>query len=349
MIYKDSNKMRYTVKDMKFPYKVGLLVLFVLFSPLKVGAVHISLDIENATQNNLDTFYVPIRIDTQGECINAVRVALGYNPTNISIHDVSIANSILTLWTKTPTVEMKDGVEAGRVVFEGGIPGGYCGRVSGDPGMTNMLAKLVVSGVQQPFEENEVKNSQIVVEPSTKVFLHDGIGSEASTTALGLEFFLTESTTTSSNIWLSDVRSDEVAPQDFDITLVKGPSNGNNKHYIVFNTIDKQSGVDHYEILETDPDKFGFLTWISKEAHWVVGKSPFVLRDQNLQSKIMVKAVDKNGNERISVLTPEMSVFSELGHSPVLATILFIILLLCFLLFLFYKRKKRNMKKQETE
>ncbi len=314
----------------------GVLLLVLLLVPQGVGAVQITLDTEEEMQNHLDTFYVPVRIDTEGECINAVKVVLAYNPDEISIKDVLTGDSVVTLWTEKPTVALEDGHEMGRVSFEGGIPGGYCGRVAGDPGLTNILAKLAVTGVPGSVEFGSTLETQIVVDPNTKVFLHDGLGTEASLTTLGLELSVTHSTTTGSNIWLRDVQADTIAPEDFDITLVEGPSAGNQKHYIVFNTTDKQSGVDHYEVLETDPDKFGFLSWLPKKAYWVIAESPFVLRDQRLQSKIMVKAVDKNGNERISIYTPPISTFDQLTRMstmlPLLGILLFIAVLAVVLL-----------------
>ena len=339
------NKVRYTT-SMSYQRIFGLLLFVLLLVPQGVGAVHISLDTEKDEQNHLDTFYVPVRIDTQGECVNAVKVVLAYNPDNLSIRDVFTGDSVITLWTQKPTVERIDGLEVGRVVFEGGMPGGYCGRVSGDPGLTNILVKLAVTGVAGSVEYDQVLETQIVVEPSTKAYLHDGLGNEAELTVLGLELSITHSTTTGNNIWLSDVQSDTIAPQDFEVTLVEGPSAGNQRHYIVFNTTDKQSGVDHYEVLETDPDQFGFLSWLPKEAHWVVAESPFILRDQKLLSKIMVKAVDKNGNERISVYTPPISTFARLSEPNIFLPVLGVLFIIT-LSIVFIVRRRRNKKKQE--
>jgi len=73
------------------------------------------------------------------------------------------------------------------------------------------------------------------------------------------------------------------------------------KKYLVFSTTDKTSGVDHYEVLETR-DK--------KQDIWKKVESPYLLEDQSLQSKILVKAVDKAGNERISEIIPPAKPFT---------------------------------------
>jgi hypothetical protein len=327
-------------------YVLGLFVVF-LAPFLSVQAAQVYLDTEIETRNNRDTFYVPVRIDTQGECINAVRVAVAYNPEKISVQDVVLGNSILTLWTQKPEIVRKDGLEAGRVLFEGGIPGGYCGRVAGDAGLTNTLAQLVVTGANTALEKYVSTTTQLVIEPDeTFVYLHDGGGTEADITVAGVELVLQQSTTSPNNIWLTDIQSDESAPELFEITLVEGPSTGNKRHYIVFNTVDKQSGIDHYEVLETDPDNYGFLAWLPKRSYWVTAESPYVLRDQKLRSKIMVKAVDKNGNERIVTYTPPITPLEMVLSKTVLVPVgsVVIVLSLLFGLFILLKRRARAKK-----
>jgi len=333
---------------MYFARMLLVCFVFLISQSSEVFATHIFLDAEQTVHSFSDVFYVPVRVDTQGECINAVSVAVSYNPHEVSVQDVALGESIITLWTKKPIIEKTDGVvEKGRVTFEGGIPGGYCGHVVGDPGQTNTLAKLVVSGVQKTDlpVEGEVWPAQLILDPTTQVFLHDGKGSVASTTLLGVEISFTSTSTVSENVWLPDVKSDVIAPELFEITLVEGPSPGNTKHYIVFNTTDKQSGVDHYEVLETDPDKFGFLTWVPRESYWVHAESPYVLRDQNLHSKIMVKAIDKNGNERIVTYTPNISPFVEMV-GPTFVIFVVVPVILAILVFVVVFRIIRNRRKK---
>ncbi len=326
-------------------YTFAVFLVLVIVPLYFADASHMYLDTETATHGNLDTFYIPVRIDVQnGECINSIKASLLYNPSEISVKDVSIADSILSLWTQKPSIKKDNEKETGVIVFEGGVPGGYCGRVVGDPGKTNVLVKLVVTGSATTFGDGDVKTANITIDPSTKVYLNDGFGSEADLSVAGLELVLRKSTTTPNNIWLSDIKSDNIAPELFDITLVKGPSKGNKKSYIIFNTIDKQSGIDHYEVLETDPDRFGFLALFpNKESHWVFADSPYVLRDQKLHSKIMVKAIDKNGNERIVEYIPPISTITTLTQAGV-AVPLSIILFIVVILLIFILRWKKNKK-----
>jgi len=329
---------------MRTMYVFGLCALVgALLFPGGLFAAHLFLDPDTSTYGRQDTFYVPIRIETHGECVNAVELALAYNPAVLSVQDVVTGDSIITLWTERPTIEKNGAVQTGRVTLSGGIPGGYCGRVEGDPGQTNVLAKLVVTGTPSTAPVGTVATTSIIVEPGAAVYLNDGVGSEAELTVVGTNLLLVAATSSSENVWLGDVRSDTLAPDYFDITLVEGPSAGKREHYIVFNTTDKQSGIDHYEVLETDPNQFGFLIWTAREAHWVVAESPYVLRDQKLRSKIMVKAVDKNGNERVTEYVPPMSFLEEYTRASVLIpSITLLVLVLVALLLLGHLARARR-------
>ena len=80
--------------------------------------------------------------------------------------------------------------------------------------------------------------------------------------------------------------------------IARDPTIFDGKWFLVFATQDKGLGIDHYEIKETRYRFFGsFSRWISAE-------SPYALRDQELKSYILVKAVDKAGNERIVKINP---------------------------------------------
>jgi len=316
--------LRYTT-SMRVPYAYILLLLWA-GSVVPVHAAQIIIDADPVPHGRLDTFYVPVRIETKDECINAVDVSIAYDPYEISVQDIALGDSILTLWTQEPEIVRENGVEVGRVVFSGGIPGGYCGRVAGDLGRADVLAQLVVQGTPKALEVGTFSTTRLVVEPSTTAYVHDGTGNKAETIYQGASITLVQSTSTPRDMWLEDVQADTIAPEYFEITLVEGPSQGSPYHYIIFSTTDKQSGVDHYQVLETDPDRFGMLTWFSREAYWTETQSPYVLRDQRLSSKIMVKAVDKNGNERVVEYTPPMSPIKVFTRPSVLLSILVLLL-----------------------
>lgn len=323
---------------------IGFFTGILFFVSHTAFAARLYLDPATTKVNQLDTVYVPVRLDTQGECINAVQAAVAYDPEVLSVRDVSISDSIISLWTEKPVVVRTEGREAGRVTFSGGIPGGYCGRVEGDPGQTDILVKLVVTGVPRALTIGEEVTAHLVVEQGSVLYRNDGLGTPVPLTFSGTDLVLVQSTSTPVNVWLGEVKSDTIAPELFEIALVKGPSVGNAKSYVVFSTVDKQSGVDHYEVLETDPDRFGFLTWVPREAHWVRAESPYVLRDQKLRSTIMVRAIDKNGNERTVEYVPPFSPLDELTR-PLHLALLSILLLLIVggAVFIVHRRRRGHL------
>jgi hypothetical protein len=93
---------------------------------------------------------------------------------------------------------------------------------------------------------------------------------------------------------------DSVPPEEFKPEIGRDPAIFEGKYFLSFATVDKMSGIDHYETLETR-DK--------KQDIWKKVESPYLLEDQSLQSKILVKAVDKAGNEKISEIIPPAKPF----------------------------------------
>ena len=103
--------------------------------------------------------------------------------------------------------------------------------------------------------------------------------------------------------------------------MASSPSIFEGKYFLVFATQDKGSGISHYEAVEFRSRNLEFKKLLNKALQFITNskfqildsyktaESPYVLRDQKLRSYIYVKAVDKNGNERIITLTPQNPVF----------------------------------------
>ena len=91
---------------------------------------------------------------------------------------------------------------------------------------------------------------------------------------------------------------DTEPPESFVPEISRDELIANGKWFVVFVTQDKASGIDRYEIKES---RQKILTFFSR---WRVAESPYVLQDQELRSYVFVKAVDKNGNQRIIKIAP---------------------------------------------
>ena len=117
--------------------------------------------------------------------------------------------------------------------------------------------------------------------------------------------------------------ADNLKPESFQPIVSRDPALFDGQWFLAFMTQDKQSGVDHYEVREGGDDQ----TWVKTE-------SPYLIRDQSLKNKIVVRAVDRAGNiqEAVVILRPWYSVWLYGG-----ILLLVSIFILWFIVFIFRK------------
>jgi hypothetical protein len=167
--------------------------------------------------------------------------------------------------------------QTGKIYFLGGIPGGY----SGD----GILGRII-------FRAKKEGKAQVKFDETCQVLLNDGLGTPAKLKTEGANFeILAQKREVPQNEWEELLKGDKNPPERFKIKIGKDPSVFGGKYFIVFSTADKESGIDHYEVKEG-------------EGEWKIEKSPYLLKDQSLKSKILVKAIDKASNERIEKISP---------------------------------------------
>jgi hypothetical protein len=280
---------------LKIQFLIFTICCFLFVAPSVIAA---RLYLESAKEEYSlgETFIVSVRIDTE-ECINVVEGNLNFSNDILEVVDFSKGESILTLWLKEPTINQKSGL----VSFMGGIPGGYCGRIAGDPGLSNLLGKLILRIPGLVVGETKENIAEIKFLESSQVFLNDGLGTKAELKTEGISFKILTEGAVSDNEWQEEITKDNVPPESFEIEIHQDPNIFEGKYFIVFSTTDKQTGIDHYEISEGKT---------AKEENWKKGDSPYLLEDQNLLSIIKVKAADKAGNERVTEYLPQKNPFS---------------------------------------
>jgi hypothetical protein len=105
-----------------------------------------------------DSFLIEIRLDTEGEEINAIEANLKLPSDLLKITDFSKGGSILTFWPQEPT--LRDNV----VSFVGGIPGGFKGE--------GLILKINFLG-------KEIGKAEVNFKDDSKVLLNDGKGTPA--------------------------------------------------------------------------------------------------------------------------------------------------------------------------
>lgn len=334
----------------KFVY---VLVLFLFLISLKAEAATLYIDPGAGTLKRGDAITTAVRLmpdKEAGECINTIDATVTYTE-NIQPVDVSIGKSIFNVWIEAPVINKEDRT----ITFAGGIPNGYCGRVDGDPRLTNIVAEIIFRSPGLQIGGSDETEARIDFAPETKALLNDGQGTEASLRMLGGKFTLDKEAGSGINdTWREDVRNDNVPPESFSIELVKDEEGiyFNGKNFIVFTTTDKQTGISHYEIMEEPILEFSQFAWGGADAVWTKADSPYTLKDQSLNSTIRVKAVDKAGNEYVATLIPEESKQTlsknELYTYIFIAGLAVIVITIIVIVTMMYVRKKRRKISEEN-
>ncbi len=286
---------------------IGLFTMLMFLGATDAHAALLYFEPADASVYRGDTVTLSLRIDTdENECINTVDTIIHYDPA-IRAVDVSRGESILNIWVEDPVIDETNNT----IRFAGGIPGGYCGRIPGDPSLTNVILELVFRSPGLSIGGGDNPTARVWLDSSTQVLLHDGFGTNAEVRLQDALVNLLPSLGSSpSDTWRSEVQDDKEIPSDFAITLTQDEVAFNGKHFIVFNSLDKQSGIDHYEVMEEPFKEFQAFRWGRADAPWIVTVSPYVLADQTLNSTIRVKAIDKAGNERVVTLVPDVALRS---------------------------------------
>lgn len=339
---------------MRSSFLVGLFILGSLFLPTQfvLGAT-LYIDPGVATLARGDTITSSIRImpnQSESECINSADIIISY-PESLQPVDVSIGRSIFSVWVENPVINKENRT----ITLAGGIPNGYCGRVEGDPSLTNVIADIIFRspGFQVGVVSSSSDTAEITFAPETRVLLNDGLGTNANLTTISSTINLTNTASADgiSDEWRSAVREDKIPPEEFSIILERDPIAFNGRYFIIFSTADKQTGLSHYEVMEEPLSQKEKFNWGSANAPWLVAKSPYVLTDQTLNSTIRVRAIDKAGNEYIATLIPDESLRSALPTNyftyliPLLSVLLLLLLLSVLYFFIRKKYQRRTLAK----
>jgi len=312
-------------------------------------AATLYIDPQSATLHRGDAVTLSVRLDTDeftGECINAIDAVISYSPSVIPV-DISTGNSIFSMWVERPTINRENNT----ITFAGGIPNGYCGRIPGDPRLTNVVAELIFRAPGMQVGGGDNRNSaEIAFTDQTIAYLNDGFGTQAELAKFGTTLTLLD--TIGSEIkddWRIQIQNDQIPPEPFSIELVRGETVEGDRHYIIFSTTDKQTGISHYEVLEEAVEDARWFSFGAVTAPWQIVSGPvYILKDQSLTSVIRVKAVDKAGNEYIASLQPTNTPNYVNGSNILVVIGLFALIALIVVLLLIIRKlfryKKMNRK-----
>lgn len=325
--------------------RFAALLFLVSFGYAQAATIYIDPGVATLGRGDAVTAAVRIMPDKElGECINVIDAIVTYTE-NIQPVDISIGKSIFNVWVEPPVINKENRT----ITFAGGIPNGYCGRVEGDPRLTNVIAEIIFrSPGMQVGGGSDDPIAYVDFAPETQVLLNDGAGTRAPLTALGGTFTLEKSAGTDGVVddWREAVRQDSNPPEQFSIELVRDDVTYAGKNYIVFSTTDKQTGISHYEVMEEPVLEFSAFKWGGTGVPWIrVDTTQYVLKDQSLNSIIRVKAIDKAGNEYVATLIPDESLQTisknEIITYVVMGALALLLLIVIGLLWFFIRRRRR--------
>jgi hypothetical protein len=289
-------------RQMKKYLTFGFLFV-VVATPLFAHAAQIYLDPATGKYPPGVTFAVNVRLNNQGSCINAAEVDLAYPPNLLDAVGVSDGNSIFTLWVDPPTIYPSYGL----ISFVGGLPGGYCGRVSGDPSLSNQLATIYfefpTSTGPGVATSTLFQTANLSFLSSTQAVLNDGLGTLAPLQTASATY--TPQPLKGSYVPVDAmqeaIQNDTTPPEPFMVGVYHSPSLFNDQWFAVFSTVDKQTGIDHYEVAEVPPSQ---VNTPQDQWNWIRAVSPYLIHDQGLNDVIAVRAIDIAGNVRVEEYTP---------------------------------------------
>lgn len=271
---------------------ITIFALVCLLPRLSLAA-EISLQADKNIFSPKESFLVNVFLDTADLSVNAVEGAVVFSPQNLTLKEIREGNSLINFWIEKPKV-----TQSGAVPFSGITTGGFTGKKV-------FLFSLI-------FEVKE-KQSGVISFNDIRVLGNDGKGSQIDTTEKSFEFIVSDQ---SSEKWIDKSVLDTEPPEKFLPLVASDPTVFDGAYFLVFSTVDKGVGIDHYEVREG--------LW----GDYVEAESPYRLSDQSLSKNLYVAAFDKTGNKRVVEIDAENTV----KHFQS-GTILGIILIICFYLF----------------
>lgn len=256
-------------------YLIFILIL-AWFFPFTTHAADMFMSAEKKVFAQNEEFLVKVSLDTKEERVNAVEGTVSFPTDLLELKEVRDGNSAINFWIEKPSER-----EAGKVSFSGITTGGFSG-----PEM--FLFSLVLRGKQAGNSALNLENVQVLA--------NDGLGTKISTKIIPFNVSVSEGTGTHENLAVDDT----TPPESFTPFISSDPSLFDGKYFAVWSTVDKQTGIDHYEVKES---RWFWLGGLGDE--YAVHESPYLLEDQALKSRIYIKAIDKAGNERIAKIGPQ--------------------------------------------
>lgn len=255
------------------------MVYFILFfgNNHAVRAAELSVESIVSEVGVGQVFEISVVLDASEEAVQAVEGELSI-PSILEISEIVYDASVVSFWLQEPQINTPATIK-----FSGLVTDTWRGE---DGVIFTIIAESVGQGlVDVSFDE-------------FKVVLDSDQGKQATTTVQPLTL------RSAVDIPLVDFISrtdDSVPPEVFSPLVAYDETLFDGKYFLVFSTQDNESGIDRYEVLETDMD---FPEGQPVVGQWQKAQSPYVLTDQSREQHTYVRAIDKAGNARTVHIRP---------------------------------------------
>jgi len=301
----------FKMKNSQLQFKKYLLPALVIIASFLIVAPAFATETFFGTKTQEmkagQSFEVGVFINTDNEEINAIEGKIIFPQDLLEIKKINDGNSIINFWIEKPK-----STSEGQIAFSGIIPGGY-NDSRGLIFSITFLAKKEGSGA---IEFNGVK-----------ALRNDGKGTEAPLTISNFQFLISNLPAGEPVPQVATPKTeDRNPPEEFTPQIAADPALFKGEWFLVFATQDKGSGIDHYEVCEG-------------KRKCITAESPYVLQNQNLDVEIVVKAIDKSGNER-DVTIPARFARSWYKDYAILAILIIAALVYLIWKILWKKRRK---------
>ena len=257
-------------------FLLALLLLFITINTAQAAQLYFAP--ENLDVGINQIFKVSLMLDPENQSINALEGKITFDQNYFELIEILEGDSVVNLWIVKPQFSC---TESCGIIFSGIIPGGFAGLVSWEypeqrPG--NVFDVVLKA---KNISEQQINLANV------KILLNDGLGTPASTNLGLLKVKILETPTAAYQL-----PADNLPPENFQPTINTNPKIFNGQYFLTFDTQDKGTGIDHYEVSEG-------------EKPFKKTTSPYLLKYQRLNKEIKIKAIDKAGNEKLVTLPPQ--------------------------------------------
>ena len=297
-------------KISKLKYTLLLSTFYFLLSVTIVNGARIYFEPQETVVGTEGTFLVAVLLDSEADTINAISVSIDVSE-EFTIKDTRDGDSIISLWVEKPSWN----VNTRELKFSGLIPGGFFGTYA-----HLLTLELSTTG--------KVGEGTLSFNPEETIILRNSANAEKI--AFDLQSITLPVILGKENIPVEIIDTDP--PERFVPFIAQYKQTFEGNYVVVFSTQDKISGICCYFVAEAEKETSDYSSLAWKEA-----ESPYTLNDQSLRSFIYIKAVDKEGNETIAIVSPQST--GLVYRMLVIASIL-IVMAVVLVSAVFYARKR---------